>query len=234
MAGWVLYNTYLQNPEYRRSHILGGFISNNLKNGHNTYCYADVNNTSAQIEKFRTMGAEDNQIITDPVHARLPRRENYQRLKNEMLQPGDTLVICSLYVLGSKYTARPELIHYRDHHIRVKVLDMPATMQDFPEGPGNIYDIVTDAIIQTLTTVIKQEQIRIKRQQRRGIETLKESTAWEDYGRPAITLPDNYIEVMDRWLAGNITANAAMGLMGLRRTTFYKLAKLYKEGELVL
>lgn len=180
------------------------------------------------------MGAENEQIITDPIHARLPKRENYQKLKNELLQPGDTLVICSLSTLGSKYAARPELIHYRDHHIRVKVLDMPVTMQDFPEGPGNIYNIVTDAIIQTLTTVIKQEQIRIKRQQRRGIETLKESTAWEDYGRPAITLPDNYIEVMDRWLNGKITANAAMGLMGLRRTTFYKLAKLYKEGELVL
>ena len=172
------------------------------------------------------MGAENEQIIIDPVHARLPRRENYQKLKNEILQPGDTLVICNLSVLGSKYAARPELIYYRDHHIRVKILDMPATLQDFPEGQ--------DIIIQTLTTVIKQEQIRIKRQQRRGIETLKESTAWEDYGRPAITLPDNYIEVMDRWLNGKITANAAMGLMGLRRTTFYKLAKLYKEGELVL
>ena len=107
-------------------------------------------------------------------------------------------------------------------------------MQDFPEGPENIYDIITDAVIQTLNTVIKQEQLRIKRQQRRGIETLKESTAWEDYGRPAITLPDNYIEVMDRWLNGKITANAAMGLMGLRRTTFYKLAKLYKEGDLIV
>ena len=180
------------------------------------------------------MGAEDYQIITDPVHARLPRRENYQRLKNEILQPGDTLIICSLSVLGSKYAARPELIHYRDHHIRVKIFDMPATMQEFPEGSGNIYDIVTDAVIQTLTTVIRQEQLRIKRQQRRGIETLKESTAWEDYGRPAVTLPDNYIEVMDRWLNGKITANAAMGLMGLRRTTFYKLAKLYKEGDLIV
>lgn len=229
----MLYNTYRNNPEHRRSHILGGFISNNFQK-QNTYYYADVNNTSAQIERFRTMGAEDNQIITDPVHARLPRRENYQKLKNEILQSGDTLIICSLSVLGSKYAARPELIHYRDHHIRVKILDMPATMEDLPEDLENVYDTVIGAIIQTLTTVIKQEQIRIKRQQRRGIETLKESTAWEDYGRPSITLPDNYIEVMDRWLTGNITANAAMGLMELRRTTFYKLAKLYKEGDLVL
>ena len=230
----MFHNTYRNKSERRRSHITGGFISDNLKSEHNTYYYADVNNTSAQVGKFRTMGAGDVQIITDPIHARLPKRENYHKLKNELLQPGDTLVICSLSTLGSKYAARPELIHYRDHHIRVKVLDMPATLQDFPEGLGDIYDTVTDIIIQTLNTVIGQEKIRIKRQQRRGIETLKESTAWEDYGRPAITLPDNYIEVMDRWLSGNITANAAMGLMGLRRTTFYKLAKLYKEGDLIV
>lgn len=228
----MFYNTYRNKSERRRSHITGGFISDNLKNEHNTYYYADVNNTSAQVGKFRTMGAGDVQIITDPIHARLPKRENYQKLKNELLQPGDTLIICSLSVLGSKYAARPELIYYRDHHIRVKILDMPATLQELQEGQENVYDTVTDIIIQTLTTVIKQEQLRIKRQQRRGIETLRESTAWEDYGRPAITLPDNYVEVMDRWLAGNITANAAMGLMNLRRTTFYKLAKLYKEGDL--
>lgn len=108
-----------------------------------------------QVEKFHVMGAENEQIIIDPVHARLPRRENYQHLKNEILQPGDTLIICSLSVLGSKYAARPELIYCRDHHIRVKILDMPATMQEFPEGSGNIYDIVTDAVIQTLNTVIK-------------------------------------------------------------------------------
>lgn len=228
----MFYNTYRNKSERRRSHITGGFISDNLKNEHNTYYYADVNNTSAQVGKFRTMGAGDVQIITDPIHARLPKRENYQKLKNELLQPGDTLIICSLSVLGSKYAARPELIYYRDHHIRVKILDMPATLQELQEGQENVYDTVTDIIIQTLTTVIKQEQLRIKRQQRRGIETLRESTAWEDYGRPAITLLDNYVEVMDRWLAGNITANAAMGLMNLRRTTFYKLAKLYKEGDL--
>lgn len=109
---------------------------------------------------------------------------------------------------------------------------MPVTLQGVPEELEVACDTVVDTIIQTLDTVIKQEKIRIKRQQRRGIETLKESTAWECYGRPAITLPDNYIEVMDRWLAGKITANAAMGLTGLKRTTFYKLAKQYKEGEL--
>lgn len=114
------------------------------------------------MEKFHTIGAKENQIIIDPVHARLPRRENYQKLKNEILQSGDTLIICSLSVLGSKYAARPELIHYRDHHIRVKILDMPATLQDLPEGQEQGYDIVTDIIIQTLNTVIRQEQLRIK------------------------------------------------------------------------
>ena len=109
---------------------------------------------------------------------------------------------------------------------------MPATMQEFSENQEFLYDIITDTIAQTLTIVITQERQRIKRQQWRGIETLKESAAWEDYGRPSVTIPDNYIEVMDRWVSGKITAAAAMNLTGLKRTTFYKLANQYRKGEL--
>ena len=148
------------------------------------------------------------------------------------MQPGDTLTVCSLSVLGSKYAARAELMYYREHHIRIRVLNMPATMQEFSENQEFLYDIITDTIAQTLTTVITQERQRIKRQQWRGIETLKESAAWEDYGRPSVTIPDNYIEVMDRWVSGKITAAAAMNLTGLKRTTFYKLANQYRKGDL--
>ena len=212
--------------------LTGGFISNSLKNEHNTYYYADANNIISQIKQFRCHGAEDSQIIKDKVHAKLPERENYQKLKNRILQPGDTLTVCSLSVLGSKYAARAELMYYREHHIRIRVLNMPATMQEFSENQEFLYDIITDTIAQTLTTVITQERQRIKRQQWRGIETLKESAAWEDYGRPSVTIPDNYIEVMDRWVSGKITAAVAMNLTGLKRTTFYKLANQYRKGEL--
>ena len=37
---------------------------------------------------------------------------------------------------------------------------------------------------------------------------------------------------MKRWINHEITAVAAMNLTGLKRTTFYKLAKKYKNGEL--
>lgn len=227
----MLYNTYRNKPEHRRSHITGGSISNNLENEQNTYYYADAKNTDSQVIEFQRIGAVKNEIIVEKDREKLTERIEYQRLR-ELLQPGDTLVICSLHILGSKYTVRSELTYYREHHIRVKILDMSATLQDFPEEQEFLYGVITDTIIQTLDTVIRQERQRIKRQQRRGIETLKESIAWEGYGRPSVTLPDNYAEVMNRWLSGKITAAAAMNLTGLKRTTFYKLAKEYKEGEL--
>ncbi|WP_330588461.1 helix-turn-helix domain-containing protein [Blautia obeum] len=37
---------------------------------------------------------------------------------------------------------------------------------------------------------------------------------------------------MQRWTRGEITAAAAMGLTGLSRTTFYRLAHQYKNGGL--
>ena len=67
-----------------------------------------------------------------------------------------------------------------------------------------------------------------------GIDALRHTQAWQNYGRPAIKLPENYKRVMTRWLSGEITAVTAMNLTGLKRTTFYRLANEYKRGELTV
>lgn len=46
-------------------------------------------------------------------------------------------------------------------------------------------------------------------------------------GRPKIALTEDHQEVLQKWRAGEITAVQAMKLTGLKKTTFYKLAKLY-------
>ena len=48
---------------------------------------------------------------------------------------------------------------------------------------------------------------------------------WGDYGRPKAQKPDNWNEVITQWHNGDITAVKAMELTGLKKTTFYKLAK---------
>ena len=177
------------------------------------------------------MGATDDNTIIERFHGKIPDREEYQRLKNHWLKPGDTLVIYDLEALGGKRSARQELEYYRNHGIRVKILDIPTTTIDYLGNP-EISTMILDAVINTLDYAIDHEIQRTQKRQSQGVDRIRDKPAWRDYGRPQVQLPNNYNEVMDRWTRGEITAAAAMELTGLSRTTFYRLAHQYKNGGL--
>ncbi len=177
------------------------------------------------------MGATDDNTVTERFHGKIPEREEYQKLKNYWLKPGDTLIIYDLEALGGKRSARQELQYYREHDIRVKILDIPTTTIDYHDNP-EISTMIMDTIMSTLDYVIDHEIQRTQKRQTQGVDRIRDKPAWSSYGRPQVQLPTNYEEVMQRWMRGEITAAAAMGLTGLSRTTFYRLSHQYKNGGL--
>lgn len=172
------------------------------------------------------VGANEDNTVIERFHGKIPEREQYQRLKNHLLKPGDILVIYDLEAFGGKRSAKSELEYYRAHNIHVKILDIPTTMICNPE----ISDMILDTVIGTLDYVISHEIQRTHKRQTQGVDRIRDKPAWSSYGRPQVQLPNNYSEVMQRWTRGEITAAAAMGLTGLSRTTFYRLAHQYKNG----
>ena len=74
-----------------------------------------------------------------------------------MLRPGDTLVIKSLDRLSrNKQDIKTELEYFRSHKIRVKVLDLPTTMMELPEGQAWIFEMVNNILIEVLGTIAQQ------------------------------------------------------------------------------
>ena len=138
------------------------------------------------------------------------------------------MVIYDLEALGGKRSARQELQYYRDHNVHVKILDIPTTTICNPE----ISTMILDTVINTLDYMIHHEIERTRKKQTQGVARIRDKPAWQNYGRPQVRLPANYGEVMQRWTRGEITAAAAMGLTGLSRTTFYRLAHQYQNGGL--
>ena len=65
----------------------------------------------------------------------------------------------------------------------------------------------------------------IKERQRQGIEAAR--LRGKSFGRPSVKVPDNYTTIVDKWKAGQITAKEAMEQTGLKRTTFYKLVRIF-------
>ena len=192
-------------------------------------------NLTRQLEAFHKLGAEEREIITDKASGKDIGRPGYQALKTTLLRSGDTLIVTSLDRLSrKKEDIKAELQYFKEHNIRLKILDIPTTLIDPPEGQEWIFDMVLNILIEVMSSIAEQERVTIRERQRQGIEALKHTSAWENYGRPNLKISENYPEVMRRWTSGEITAVAAMNLTGIKRTTFYRLAAKYKKGELKL
>ena len=88
---------------------------------------------------------------------------------------------------------------------------------------------ISDLILSVLGYVAQQETDFRKQRQMEGIKLAKEQG--KHLGRPKATYPTNWIQVFTQWQNKEITATKAMELTGLKRNTFYKLVKEYKEGK---
>lgn len=196
-----------------------------------TYYYARVStgeqNLDRQIEAFRKIGADEKYIFTDKVSGKDLDRPNYQILRNNILRPGDTLVVKSLDRLSrNKSDIKSELEFYKKNGIRVKIIDLPTTMVDL-DGQEWIIDMVNNIIIEVLSSIAEQERAMTKSRQAEGIAAAK--AVGKSLGRPTVDYPENWEKVYTCWKRKEISGNTAIKLSGLKRTTFYKLVKKYEQ-----
>ena len=193
-----------------------------------TYYYARVSskgqNLDRQIDVFLSMGADERDIITDKESGMDTERVGYQALKNTILREGDTLVIKSLDRLSrTKADIYNELRFFKEKGIRVKVIELPTTMLDFPVGQEWVFDMINNILIEVLGTIAEQERVTTLQRQKEGIESAKKRG--KHLGRPQLVVPGNWDETIGLWKSGEITANEAMRRTGVKRTSFYKLIK---------
>lgn len=155
-------------------------------------------NLDRQILALSEYVSEDC-IVVDKASGKDLERPGYQALKGLFgLRAGDTLYIMSLDRLSrNKEDIKGELQWFRDHNIRLKVLDLPTTMVDVPKGQEWIMEMVTNILIEVLASIAEQERITIKKRQREGINAAKKKG--KHLGRPATQVPDNWEMVIKEW-----------------------------------
>ena len=190
-----------------------------------TFYYARVSSREQHLDRqlaaFLAFGANERDIITDKESGKNMDRTGYTALKTTMLRHGDTLVITSLDRLSrNKSDIKNELQYFKDAGIRLKVLDLPTTLMDWPEGQEWIFDMVNNILIEVLGTIAQQERETIHKRQAEGIAAAKAKGI--ALGRPKAAKPSNWDSVIERWRTGEITAKTAMELTGVKRSTFYK------------
>ena len=192
------------------------------------YYYARLStkeqNPDRQIAAFVAMGAEEREIITDKESGKSLDRPGCQALKNLILRKWDTLVVKSLDRLSrSKTDIRNELQFFKDKGIRLKVIDLPTSMMDLPEGQSWVFEMVNNILIEVMGTIAEQERLTIKQRQAEGIAAAK--AKGKRLGRPPMKKPENWEQVYGSWKRGEITARRAIETLGMKTATFYKLVR---------
>ena len=196
--------------------------------------YARVSSTAQnldrQLEQLRAYGIEERHIKTEKQSGKDFERPEFLSLVGTdtvaaSMRSGDTLVICSLDRLGRNYSEIQRWWQYiitKELGCGIVVLDMPLLCTK--DGENSLdRSFIADLFLQILSYVAEKERIAIHERQRQGIEVAKAQGV--RFGRPKTRKPDRFDEIAEQWKKREITAVEAMRILGVKKHSFYRLAK---------
>ena len=193
--------------------------------------YARVSSTeqnlSRQLEALKKYVSEEN-IITDKQSGKDLNRPGYQSLKGQLgLRKGDTLIVKSLDRLSrNKEEMKRELQWFKDHGIRLQVIDLPTTMIQLGEGQEWIRDMVNNILIEVLSSIAEEERLTIRRRQREGIDAAR--LQGKRFGRPEKDYPEDWEFWYGRYRKGELTRKYILEQMQITVDRFKYLQKKYE------
>ena len=173
-------------------------------------------NLDLQVEELRNKGGCTH-IYQEKISGADTERQEF-KVMMEDLQEGDTLVVTSLDRLSRSVV---DLLN------TVELLDEKGVKLKSIRDGGfflNPSESTSKFILTIIGAVAEMERGLLRERQRAGIERAKLLGKYK--GRKPIDKPENWDKVIKRCYQDNeITATQAMDILGLKKTTFYKLAK---------
>jgi DNA invertase Pin-like site-specific DNA recombinase len=176
---------------------------------------------------------ELERIFTDQQTGKNFNRPRYQVLKEDVLRSGDELIITEVDRLGrNKRDTLKELQYFRDHNIRVKILELPTTLMDISKLDNTmaqmLMETVNNMLIELYAAMAQAEIEKKEKRQREGIEAKKARGDWNDYGRPsAIDIEDFKIHYQ-RVIDGQMRPTELMKQLGVSKSTYYRYVERIK------
>lgn len=176
---------------------------------------------------------ELERIFTDQQTGKNFNRPRYQVLKEDVLRSGDELIITEVDRLGrNKRDTLKELQYFRDHNIRVKILELPTTLMDISKLDNTmaqmLMETVNNMLIELYAAMAQAEIEKKEKRQREGIEAKKARGDWDDYGRPsAIDIEDFKIHYQ-RVIDGQMRPSEMIKQLGISKSTYYRYVERIK------
>jgi DNA invertase Pin-like site-specific DNA recombinase len=183
-------------------------------------------NEGRQLDAMKKLGLSERDIFMDKQSGKDFERAQYQLLKR-IIRKNDVLYIHSLDRFGRN---KEEILNEwnditKNIQADIVVMDMP--LLDTTQYKDSLGTFIADLVLQILSWMAEEERDRIRKRQREGIDVaLQNGTI---FGRPKVTVTEEFKEAYASWKSGEITAVKAMQEIGVKKTTFYKLVREYEE-----
>ena len=180
---------------------------------------------------------ELERIFTDQQTGKNFNRPRYQVLKEDVLRSGDELIITEVDRLGrNKKETLSELQYFRDHNIRVKILELPTTLMDISKLDNTmaqmLMETVNNMLIELYAAMAQAEIEKKEKRQREGIEAKKARGEWDDYGRPPVMSDEDFAMEYKKVLDGQLKPFELMRQLGMKKTTYYRyVARIRNSGQ---
>ena len=176
---------------------------------------------------MREVGVPDRNIYKDKQSGKDFDRPQYKKLLRK-IKKDDLLYIKSIDRLGRNYTEILEQWRFltKEKGIDIVVLDMP--LLDTRQGRDLMDTFIADLVLQILSFVAQSERESIKKRQAEGIAAAKARGV--KFGRPPLSLPENFHDVHRDWRAKKVTLRQAAERCAMPEGTFYaKAVRLERE-----
>ena len=174
--------------------------------------------SDAQAERFRALGARDGEIFIDTIGEKSSQRNNLQLLKQLALRKGDTLTVSSLYCLSDLKKGLADELHWmRDNGIQLRIADIPLSVQEHDEKSQQF---LSDLMFEVFDATILKEREQRRQKQSEGIRAAKMKGV--HIGRKPKERGAEFETLKQRWQRGEVSLREAGRRLGVSHQTFKK------------
>ena len=177
--------------------------------------------SDAQTERFRALGARDGEIFIDTIGEKSSQRNNLRLLKQLALREGDTLTVSSLYCLSDLKKGLADELHWmRDNGIQLRIADIPLSVQEHDEKSQQF---LSDLMFEIFDATLLKEREHRRQKQSEGIRAAKKKGV--HIGRKPKERGAEFEALKQQWQRGEVSLREAGRRLGVSHQTFKKWAE---------
>ncbi len=183
-------------------------------------------NEDRQLIAMEELGIAPECIYVDKQSGKDFNRPSYKRLLRKV-KKDDVIYVKSIDRLGRNYDEIIEQwkIITKEKGADICIIDIP--ILDTRRDKDLMGTFISDLVLTLLSYIAENERNTIRKRQAEGIAAAKKRGV--KFGRAPMKLPDNFMEICQKWIRKEISTKDGALACGMAKSTFYNKAVKFRK-----